>query len=104
MTVYIDNSQHPLIIDSGSHCSIVDKHYLNNHFSNWDKQLFPTKAKNLKSASGKMPSIGTIMKEIIIPHRKGSIRLNLEFSVLDNAHIQGFLLGTDYQRVYSIDI
>ncbi|MBW0574292.1 hypothetical protein O181_114007 [Austropuccinia psidii MF-1] len=51
-----------------------------------------------------MTSIGKIIKEIIIPHRKGNIRLNPEFVVLDDAHIQGFLLGTDYQRKYGIDI
>ncbi|MBW0504761.1 hypothetical protein O181_044476 [Austropuccinia psidii MF-1] len=51
-----------------------------------------------------MTSIGTIIKEIIIPHRKGNITLNPEFVVLDYAHIQGFLLGTDYQRMYGIDI
>ncbi|MBW0463827.1 hypothetical protein O181_003542 [Austropuccinia psidii MF-1] len=51
-----------------------------------------------------MPSIGTIIKEIIIPHRKGNIRLNPELVVLDDAHIKGFLLGTDYQRMYGIDI
>ncbi|MBW0584177.1 hypothetical protein O181_123892, partial [Austropuccinia psidii MF-1] len=52
----------------------------------------------------KMPSIGTIIKEIIIPYRKGNIRLNPEYVVLDDAHIQEFLLGTDYQRMYGIDI
>ncbi|MBW0553973.1 hypothetical protein O181_093688 [Austropuccinia psidii MF-1] len=51
-----------------------------------------------------MTSIGTIIKEIIIPHRKGNIRLNPELVVLDDFHIQGFLLGTDYQRMYGIDI
>ncbi|MBW0516004.1 hypothetical protein O181_055719 [Austropuccinia psidii MF-1] len=51
-----------------------------------------------------MTSIGTIIKEIIIPHRKGNIRLNPEFVVLDHAHIQGFLLGPDYQKMYGIDI
>ncbi|MBW0525923.1 hypothetical protein O181_065638 [Austropuccinia psidii MF-1] len=49
-----------------------------------------------------MKSIGTIIKEIIIPHRKGNIRLKAEFSVLEDAHIQGFFLGTYYQRVYGI--
>ncbi|MBW0568969.1 hypothetical protein O181_108684 [Austropuccinia psidii MF-1] len=67
-------------------------------------KLLPTKAKNFKSASWKMNSIGTIITEIIIPHRKGNIRLNPEFVMLDDAHIQGFLLGTDYQRMYDIDI
>ncbi|MBW0550312.1 hypothetical protein O181_090027 [Austropuccinia psidii MF-1] len=104
MTVCIDNAQHPLIIDSGAHCSIVARNHLYNHFSNWEKQLLSTKADNFKSASGKMTSIGTIIREIIIPHRKGNIRLNPEFVVLDNAHIQGFLMGTDYQRMYGIDI
>ncbi|MBW0489720.1 hypothetical protein O181_029435 [Austropuccinia psidii MF-1] len=51
-----------------------------------------------------MTSIGTIIKEIIIPHRKGNIRLNPEFVVLEDAQIQGFLLGTDYQRMCGIDI
>ncbi|MBW0478240.1 hypothetical protein O181_017955 [Austropuccinia psidii MF-1] len=51
-----------------------------------------------------MTSIGTIINKIIIPHRKGNIRLNLELVVLEDDHIQGFLLGTDYQRMYGIDI
>ncbi|MBW0475406.1 hypothetical protein O181_015121 [Austropuccinia psidii MF-1] len=51
-----------------------------------------------------MTSIGTIIKEIIKPHRKGNIRLNPEFVVLEDAHVQGSLLETDYQRMYGIDI
>ncbi|MBW0509521.1 hypothetical protein O181_049236 [Austropuccinia psidii MF-1] len=104
MTVCIDNAQNPLIIDSGAHFSIVARKYLDNHFPNWEKQLLPTKARNCTSASGKMTSIATTIKEIIIPHRKGNIRLNPEFVVLDDAHIQGFLLGTACQRMYGIDI
>ncbi|MBW0577221.1 hypothetical protein O181_116936 [Austropuccinia psidii MF-1] len=104
MTVCIDNAQHPLIIDSGAHCSIVAKKYLDNHFPNWEKQLLHTKSKKFRCASGKMTSIATIIKEIIIPHRKGNIRLNPEFVVLNDALILGFLLGTAYQRMYGIDI
>ncbi|MBW0494824.1 hypothetical protein O181_034539 [Austropuccinia psidii MF-1] len=66
----IDNAQHPLIIESGESFSIVARNYLDHHFPNWEKQLLTTKVKNFKSASGKMTSIGTIIKEIIIPHRK----------------------------------
>ncbi|MBW0471328.1 hypothetical protein O181_011043 [Austropuccinia psidii MF-1] len=104
MTVFIDNAQYPLIIDSGAQCFIVARYYLDNHFPNWEELLFPTKEKNFNSASGKMTSIGKIIKEIIIPHRKGNIRLNPAFLVLDDAHIQGFLQGTDYHRMYGIDI
>ncbi|MBW0552919.1 hypothetical protein O181_092634 [Austropuccinia psidii MF-1] len=104
MTVCIENAQHSLIIDSGSQCSIVARKYMDNHFPNWEKQLLPTKAKNFKSSSGKMTSIGTIIKEIILPHRQGNIRLNPELVVLEDDHIQEFLLGSDYQRMYGIDI
>ncbi|MBW0484823.1 hypothetical protein O181_024538 [Austropuccinia psidii MF-1] len=104
LTVCIDNAQHPFIIDSGAHCCFVARNYLDNHFPDWQKQLLPTKAKKLKSASGKITYIGTIIKGIVIPHRKGNIRLKPEFVGLDYAHIQGFLLGTDYQRMYGIDI
>ncbi|MBW0510316.1 hypothetical protein O181_050031 [Austropuccinia psidii MF-1] len=104
MNVCIENAQYTLIFDSGAHCSIVARNYLDNHFPNWEKQLLPTKAKNFKCASRKMTSIGTIIKEITIPHRKGNIRLNREFVVLNDSHIQGFILVTDYQRMYGIDI
>ncbi|MBW0586090.1 hypothetical protein O181_125805 [Austropuccinia psidii MF-1] len=104
ITVWIANSQHPLIIDIGAHCSIVARNYLDHHFQNWEKQLLPTKANNFKSASGKMTSIGKIIKEIIIPHRRGNIRLKQEFVVLEDAHVQWFLLGNDYQSMYGIVI
>ncbi|MBW0506024.1 hypothetical protein O181_045739 [Austropuccinia psidii MF-1] len=54
MTVCIDNAQHPLIIVSGAHCSIVARNYLDHHFPNWENQILPTKAKNFRSESGKM--------------------------------------------------
>ncbi|MBW0521026.1 hypothetical protein O181_060741 [Austropuccinia psidii MF-1] len=90
ITACIDNTQHQLIIDISAHCSILAREYLDNHFPNQEKQLLPTKRKSLKGASGKMTSIGTIIKEIIIPHRKGNIRLNPAFVVIEDAHIQGF--------------
>ncbi|MBW0554561.1 hypothetical protein O181_094276 [Austropuccinia psidii MF-1] len=104
MTVCIENSQNPLIIDGQTHCSMVSRNYLDHHFQNWENQLLQTKAKKFKSESGKMTSIGTIIKEIIIPHRKGNITLNPEFVVLEDSYIQAFLLGTDYQRMYGIYI
>ncbi|MBW0574344.1 hypothetical protein O181_114059 [Austropuccinia psidii MF-1] len=51
-----------------------------------------------------MTSIGTIIKDLIIHHRKGEIRLKAELVGLEDAHIQGVLLVTDYQRIYDINI
>ncbi|MBW0486916.1 hypothetical protein O181_026631 [Austropuccinia psidii MF-1] len=96
MTVCIDNAQHPLRIESGEHCPIVARKYLDKHFSNWEKQLFPAKENNFKIESGNTTSIGNIIKEMIIPHRKGNIRLNPEFVVLKYGNIPGFLLGKYY--------
>ncbi|MBW0527876.1 hypothetical protein O181_067591 [Austropuccinia psidii MF-1] len=104
MTAFIQNAHHPLIIDCRAHCSMLARNYLDNHFPNWEKTLLPTKAKNFKIASGKNTSIGKIIKEIIIPHRNGIIRLNQELVVLDDAHFQGLLLGSDFQRMYGIHI
>ncbi|MBW0540575.1 hypothetical protein O181_080290 [Austropuccinia psidii MF-1] len=74
------------------------------HGTSTNMKLLPTKEKNFNSASGKMTSIEKIINEIIIPHREDNIRLNPEFVVLEDAHIQGALLGTDYKRLYGIDI
>ncbi|MBW0470821.1 hypothetical protein O181_010536 [Austropuccinia psidii MF-1] len=101
MTVCIDNAKHPLIIDIGPHFSIVAREYRENYFPYWEQQLLSTKSKNFKSSSGKMTSIGKTIKEISTPHRKGDIRINPEFVVLEDAHIKGFSLGKDYQRMYS---
>ncbi|MBW0519849.1 hypothetical protein O181_059564 [Austropuccinia psidii MF-1] len=104
MTFCIENTPYPLIIDCGGHLSIVARESLDKHFPNWEQKLLKSKAKNFKIASGKMKSIGTIIKEIIIPHRKGNIRLKPGFVVHKDVQIQGFLLGTDYKIIHCIDI
>ncbi|MBW0565682.1 hypothetical protein O181_105397 [Austropuccinia psidii MF-1] len=53
MTVCIDNAQHPFIIDSSAHCSIVAKAHLDSHFPDWGKQHFPTKAEKSKVHQGR---------------------------------------------------
>ncbi|MBW0512657.1 hypothetical protein O181_052372 [Austropuccinia psidii MF-1] len=74
--------------DSGAHCSIVAREFLDKHLDNWETQLFPTNERSLKSSSGKMASIGTIIKEMIINHSKGNIRLYPELVVLKDSQIQ----------------
>ncbi|MBW0481032.1 hypothetical protein O181_020747 [Austropuccinia psidii MF-1] len=67
-------------------------------------ELLTTKAKSFTRESGTMNSLGTITKKFIIPHKKGNFRLEPEFVVLDNAKVRSFILGTEYQRIYGIDI
>ncbi|MBW0484679.1 hypothetical protein O181_024394 [Austropuccinia psidii MF-1] len=101
MTVFIENAQHPLIIDSGEPWSIVARNYLENHFPNWENQLLPTKEKNFKSASGKMTSIWIIIKEIFIPHRKDYQRMYcIDIYNSKNRHIT---IGTNKEKKCSLD-
>ncbi|MBW0522349.1 hypothetical protein O181_062064 [Austropuccinia psidii MF-1] len=97
MTVCIDNAQHPLSIDSGAHFSIVARNYLDHHLPNWEIQDLPTKEKNFKSESGRITSIGPIIKEIIIPHRRGNIRLYPDKN-------RNITIGTYKGKKFSLDI
>ncbi|MBW0478611.1 hypothetical protein O181_018326 [Austropuccinia psidii MF-1] len=102
MTFCIENAQHPLIIDIGAHCSIVAINYVDNHFPNWENQLLPTKEKNFRSSSGKMTSIGKIIKQIIIPHRKDYQRMyGIDIYNNENRHIT---IGTNKEKEFSLDI
>ncbi|MBW0473849.1 hypothetical protein O181_013564 [Austropuccinia psidii MF-1] len=51
-----------------------------------------------------MTSIGTIIKEIIIPNRKGNIRFKPEFLVLEDAHIQDKLINQFKEGKFSANL
>ncbi|MBW0505738.1 hypothetical protein O181_045453 [Austropuccinia psidii MF-1] len=87
----------------GENFSIVDREYLDKNFPNLESQLFPTKAKNFKNCLREYDIYwdyhqgdNNITQEI-------DIRLKRKFVVLEYSHIQWFLLGTDYHRMYGID-
>ncbi|MBW0566118.1 hypothetical protein O181_105833 [Austropuccinia psidii MF-1] len=51
-----------------------------------------------------MHPLGIFEAAIIIPQPAGSIRLKLEFVVMNNCTSQKFILGNDYLNIYGIDI
>ncbi|MBW0493128.1 hypothetical protein O181_032843 [Austropuccinia psidii MF-1] len=53
MTVCIDHGQNPLIIDSGAHCSIVDRNYLDHHFANWENNPFQPRQRTSNMYQGR---------------------------------------------------
>ncbi|MBW0573228.1 hypothetical protein O181_112943 [Austropuccinia psidii MF-1] len=53
MTVCIENAQHPLIIDSGEHFSIVDRNYLDTHFQTGKNRSCPLRQRTLKVHQGR---------------------------------------------------
>ncbi|MBW0487192.1 hypothetical protein O181_026907 [Austropuccinia psidii MF-1] len=53
MTVCKENDQHSLIIDSGAHCSIVARNYLDHHFPNWEKSPCQPRPRTSKLHQGR---------------------------------------------------
>ncbi|MBW0534358.1 hypothetical protein O181_074073 [Austropuccinia psidii MF-1] len=51
-----------------------------------------------------MHPLGIIEAAMIFPHPAGSIRLKIEFVVMNNCTSQHFILGNDYLNIYVIDI
>ncbi|MBW0572236.1 hypothetical protein O181_111951 [Austropuccinia psidii MF-1] len=77
----------------------MENQYLNYHFLKWEEELIPKKVRKFKNELGKANSLRTIIKDIILPHDKANIRLKPEFVFLKNEQLQGFLLGTESQRM-----
>ncbi|MBW0590510.1 hypothetical protein O181_130225 [Austropuccinia psidii MF-1] len=51
-----------------------------------------------------MHPLGIFEAAMIFPHPAGSIRLKVEFVVMNNCTSQHFILGNDYLNIYGIDI
>ncbi|MBW0557395.1 hypothetical protein O181_097110 [Austropuccinia psidii MF-1] len=51
-----------------------------------------------------MHPLGIFEAAMIFPHPAGSIRLKVEFVVMNNCTSQHFILGNDYFNIYDIDI
>ncbi|MBW0530226.1 hypothetical protein O181_069941 [Austropuccinia psidii MF-1] len=51
-----------------------------------------------------MHPLGIFEAEMIFPHPEESIRLKVEFVIMNNCTSQQFILGNDYLNIYGIDI
>ncbi|MBW0511453.1 hypothetical protein O181_051168 [Austropuccinia psidii MF-1] len=51
-----------------------------------------------------MHPLGIFEAEMIFPNPTGSIRLKVEFVVMNNCTSQHFILGNDYLNIYGISI
>ncbi|MBW0530201.1 hypothetical protein O181_069916 [Austropuccinia psidii MF-1] len=73
-----------LHLDSGSFCTCVGKDYLDRIYTNWKEILMPIEGIKLSSASQDMHPLGIFEAAMIFPHPAGSIRLKVEFFVINN--------------------
>ncbi|MBW0526816.1 hypothetical protein O181_066531 [Austropuccinia psidii MF-1] len=64
----------------------------------------PIEGIKFSSASQDIHPLGIFEAAMIFPHPSGSIRLKVEFFVMNNGASQHFILGNDYLNIYGIVI
>ncbi|MBW0517447.1 hypothetical protein O181_057162 [Austropuccinia psidii MF-1] len=102
--IVINNREAKIHLDSAAFCTCVGKDYLEKIYTNWKEKLMPIEGIKFSSASQNMHPLGIFEAAMIFPHPTGSIRLKVEFVVMNNCTSQHFILGNDYLNIYGIDI
>ncbi|MBW0512571.1 hypothetical protein O181_052286 [Austropuccinia psidii MF-1] len=102
--IVINNREAKLHLDSGAFCTCVRKDYLDRIYNNWKESSMPIEGIKFRSASHNMHPLGILEAAMIFPHPAGSIRLKVEFFVMNNCTSQHFKLGNDYLNINGIDI
>ncbi|MBW0498114.1 hypothetical protein O181_037829 [Austropuccinia psidii MF-1] len=102
--IVINNTEAKIHIDSGDLCTCVGKDYLDKIYTNWQDRLMPIEGITFRRCSQKMHPLIIFEAEMIFPHPAGSIRLKVEFVVMNNCTSQHFILGNDYLNIHGIDI
>ncbi|MBW0515433.1 hypothetical protein O181_055148 [Austropuccinia psidii MF-1] len=102
--IVINNQEAKIHLDSGAFCTCVGKNYLDKIYNNWKDQLMPIEGIKLRSARQNMHPLNILEEEMILSDPAGSIRLTVEFVVMNNFTSHNFILGNDYLNIYGIDI
>ncbi|MBW0554552.1 hypothetical protein O181_094267 [Austropuccinia psidii MF-1] len=102
--IVINNRESKIHLDSGAFCTFVGKDYLDKIYTNWKDKLIPIEAIKFCSTSQNMHPLGKFEAAMISPHSTGSIRLKVEFVVINNCTSKHFILGNYYLNIHGIDI
>lgn len=102
--VIINGIERVMLLDGGAVCSVVGTSYLNEIMPEWRTKLLPCFSLQFKSCGGSLKPLGVIELSAIFPHTLGSVRIQAEFVVMENAHPRYLILGTNYLNLYGFDI
>ncbi|MBW0501724.1 hypothetical protein O181_041439 [Austropuccinia psidii MF-1] len=91
-------------LDSGACFTCVGRDYLDKIYTNWQDKSMPIEGLQFRSASQNMNPLGIFEAAMIFPHSTESIRLKVDFVIMNNSTSQHFILGNDYLNIYGIDI
>ncbi|MBW0518901.1 hypothetical protein O181_058616 [Austropuccinia psidii MF-1] len=101
--IVINNKEAKIHLDSCDFCTCVGKDHLGILCVNWKEKLMPIEGIKFSSASQDMHPLGILEAETIFPHPELSIRVKVEFVVMNNSTSKNFILGNDYLNIYGID-
>ncbi|MBW0509472.1 hypothetical protein O181_049187 [Austropuccinia psidii MF-1] len=90
--IVINNRAARIPLDSGAFCTCVGKDYIDKIYTNWQDKLMPMEGIKFSSDSQNMHPLGIFEAEMIFPHSTVSIRLKVEFVVMNNCTSQHFIL------------
>ncbi|MBW0592707.1 hypothetical protein O181_132422, partial [Austropuccinia psidii MF-1] len=102
--IVINNIEAKIHLDSGAFCTCVGKNYLDKIYTNWKDNIIPIEGIKPSSASQNMHPLGLFEAAMIFPHSSGSIRLKVEFVVMNNCTSQHFILRNYYLNIYGNEI
>ncbi|MBW0543460.1 hypothetical protein O181_083175 [Austropuccinia psidii MF-1] len=94
--VVIDNKPTKRLIDPGASCSCVGKSFLRTYVQNLVDQLLPIDGIKFNSSSNPMKELGIFETNFILPHINGSLRITVEFGIMENCSSTHFILGNEY--------
>ncbi|MBW0506411.1 hypothetical protein O181_046126 [Austropuccinia psidii MF-1] len=100
----INNREAKIHLDSGAFHTCVVKDYLDKIYTPWQDRLMPIEGIKFSSSSQNMYPLGIFEAGMIFPHPTGSIRLKVEFVVMNNCTSKNFIPRNNYLNIYGIGI
>ena len=93
-----------LLLDSGASCSVVGSRYLTDMFPNWRDYDLPCSNTTFSGCGSSLYPIAVVPLAVVFPRTQGSVRIQAEFVVMENANPKYFILGDEFLSLYGIDI
>ena len=98
--VIINEKEVYLLLDSGASCSVVGSRFLTEIMPNWKQKVMPCSNTRFSGCGSNLFPIGVIQVPVVFPHTQGSVRIQAEFVVMENANPKYFILGDEFLSLY----
>ena len=103
-TVLFNGREVSALLDVGAFCSCTSGTFLDSCYPTWREVMLPIPKAKFSSCNSAMKPLGVVTMPLVFPHSKGSLRLSVEFVVLQDALCEYLIIGNDTFCLYGIDI